>query len=125
MNVIHAVDNSLIYKDINQIGRVFSSPDTPVVMTRLDPEGWSAGWCWHPSRQFDLGRLQQWLESLDWRRAKLVIHGSTGWFSTNSVDNCVADWKPSEWRKDSRIELIFDQPQDVNSLLFGLKNCIE
>ena len=122
---IHAVDNSLIYKDINQIGRVFSSPDTPVVMTRLDPEGWSAGWCWHPSRQFDLGRLQQWLESLDWRRAKLVIHGSTGWFSTNSVDNCVADWKPSEWRKDSRIELIFDQPQDVNSLLFGLKNCIE
>ena len=125
MSDSHAVDKSLICKDISHIWQVFSSPETPIVMTQLQPEGWSVGWRWHPSRQFSLSRLQLWLESLNWRRAKLVIHGSGGWFSTNSVDNCVAAWKSSEWRRDSRIELIFDQQQDLNSLLFGLKNCLE
>ena len=124
MSDIHAVDNSLIYKDFNHIGSVFSDPRTPMVMTQHQPEGWSAGWRWHPSRQFDLDLLQQWLESLDWQRAKLVIHGSAGWFSNNSVDNSIAQWKSSEWRKDSRLELIFAQPQDLDALQSGLENCL-
>ena len=124
MNISHAVDNSLIYKDFNHIGSVFSDPRTPMVMTQHQPEGWSAGWRWHPSRQFDLDLLQQWLESLDWQRAKLVIHGSAGWFSNNSVDNSIAQWKSSEWRKDSRLELIFAQPQDLDALQSGLENCL-
>ena len=124
MNISHAVDNSLIYKDFNHIGSVFSDPRTPMVMTQHQPEGWSAGWRWHPSRQFDLDLLQQWLESLDWQRAKLVIHGSAGWFSNNSVDNSIAPWKSSEWRKDSRLELIFAQPQDLDALQSGLENCL-
>ena len=121
---IHAVDNSLIYKDFNHIGSVFSDPRTPMVMTQHQPEGWSAGWRWHPSRQFDLDLLQQWLESLDWQRAKLVIHGSAGWFSNNSVDNSIAQWRSSEWRKDSRLELIFAQPQDLDLLCSGLESCL-
>ena len=124
MNTSHAVDNSLIYKDFNHIGSVFSDPRTPMVMTQHQPEGWSAGWRWHPSRQFDLDLLQQWLESLDWQRAKLVIHGSAGWFSNNSVDNSIAQWKSSEWRKDSRLELIFAQPQDLDALRSGLESCL-
>ena len=124
MNISHAVDNSLIYKDFNHIGSVFFDPRTPMVMTQHQPEGWSAGWRWHPSRQFDLDLLQQWLESLDWQRAKLVIHGSAGWFSNNSVDNSIAQWKSSEWRKDSRLELIFAQPQDLDALQSGLENCL-
>ena len=124
MNTAHAVDNSLIYKDFNHIGSVFSDPGTPVVMTQSQAEGWSVGWRWHASRQFDLGLLQQWLESLNWRRAKLVIRGSQGWFSSNSVDNSVAPWKSSEWRKDSRLELIFDQPQDLELLRSGLDSCL-
>ena len=94
-------------------------------MTQLQPEAWSVGWRWHASRQFDLGLLQLWLESLNWRRAKLVIHGSAGWFSSNSVDNSIAEWKPSEWRRDSRLELIFDHPQDLDLLRSGLENCLK
>ncbi|MDY7572052.1 CobW family GTP-binding protein [Pseudomonas sp. CCC4.1] len=124
MNIAHAVDNSLIYKDFNHIGSVFSDPRTPLVMTQHQPEGWSAGWRWHPSRQFDLDLLQQWLESLDWQRAKLVIHGSAGWFSNNSVDNSIAQWRSSEWRKDSRLELIFAQPQDLDLLCSELESCL-
>ena len=124
MNIAHAVDNSLIYKDFNHIGSVFSDPRTPMVMTQHQPEGWSAGWRWHPSRQFDLDLLQQWLERLDWQRAKLVIHGSAGWFSNNSVDNSIAQWRSSEWRKDSRLELIFAQPQDLDLLCSGLESCL-
>lgn len=124
MNISHAVDNTLIYKDFNHIGSVFSDPRTPMVMAQHQPEGWSAGWRWHPSRQFDLDLLQQWLESLDWQRAKLVIHGSAGWFSNNSVDNSIAQWKSSEWRKNSRLELIFAQPQDLDALQSGLENCL-
>ena len=124
MNVIHAVDNSLIYKDFNQVGSVFSAPRTPIVMTQHQPEGWSVGWRWHASCQFDLSLLQQWLESLNWRRAKLVVQGSDGWFSSNSVDNSLAQWKSSEWRKDTGLELIFDQPQDLELLRSGLDNCL-
>ena len=124
MNITHAVDNSLIYKEFNQIVSVFSDPSTPIVMTQLQPQAWSVGWRWHASRQFDLGLLRQWLESLNWRRAKVVIHGPEGWFSSNSVDNSVAAWVPSEWRTDSRLELIFDQPQDLDVLRSGLENCL-
>ncbi len=124
MNISHAMDNSLICKEFNQIGSVFSDPCTPIVMTQLQPQAWSVGWRWHASRQFDLGLLRQWLESLNWRRAKVVIHGPEGWFSSNSVDNSVAAWVPSEWRTDSRLELIFDQPQDLDVLRSGLENCL-
>ena len=114
----------MLFRSFNHIGSVFSDPRTPMVMTQHQPEGWSAGWRWHPSRQFDLDLLQQWLENLDWKRAKLVIHGSAGWFSNNSVGNSIAPWKSSEWRKDSRLELIFDQPQDPDLLRSGLENCL-
>lgn len=125
VNNIHPVDNSLIYKGFNQIRQVFTDPGTPIVQAQQQAQGWSVGWCWHPSRQFDVSALQQWLESWSWRRAKLVIHAKTGWFSTNCVDNTLEQWKSSEWRKDSRLELIFDHPQDLNLLLEGLEKCLD
>ena len=125
MNDIHPVDNSLIYKDFNQIRQVFTDPETPIVLAQQQAQGWSVGWCWHSSRQFDVSALQQWLESWNWRRAKLVVHAKTGWFSTNCVDNTLEQWKSSEWRKDSRLELIFDHPQDLNVLLEGLEKCLD
>ena len=96
----------------------------PIFLTQQGPEGWSAGWRWHSSRQFDLKRLQLWLESLNWRRAKLVVRTAEGWFSTNSVDNSFESWKSSEWRMDSRIELIFDQLQNLELLKSGLISCL-
>lgn len=32
-------------------------------------------------------------------------------------------WQPSEWRRDTRIELIFDQPQSQPALQAGLSDC--
>ncbi|MQT42687.1 MULTISPECIES: GTP-binding protein [unclassified Pseudomonas] len=124
MKDIHPVDKLLIYKDIIQIGSVFTDPGIPILQAQLQPEGWSVGWRWHASRQFDVSRLQQWLKSLDWRRAKLVVRASEGWFSSNSVDNSLQSWKPSEWRQDSRLELIFEQPQDLEVLRAGLQSCL-
>ena len=124
MSVIHAVDNSLIYKDFNSMGSIFSGPETPIIVFSQQPEGWSAGWKWHPSRQFDLQALNRWLEGLNWLRAKLVVHGSAGWMSSNSLKNRLEPWKNAEWRKDSRIELIFDAPQDLNALTEGLQQCL-
>ena len=125
MNPAHAVDNSLIYMDLNQINSLFTDPACPIFLTQAGADGWSAGWRWHPSRQFDLNRLQLWLDSFDWRRAKLVVRTREGWFSTNSVDNSIEHWKSSEWRSDSRIELIFDQSQNLELLKPGLKKCLD
>ncbi|MCT7046425.1 GTP-binding protein, partial [Salmonella enterica] len=85
--------------------------------------GWSIGWRWHPSQSFDHQRLAQWLTRWDWRRAKLVIHSTDGWISGNAVDNSPLVWQPSEWRRDSRIELIFSAPQDVAALQQALAAC--
>ena len=124
MSDIHAVDNSLIYKDFNSIVDILSGPETPIILFSQQPEGWSAGWKWHPARQFDLQALSRWLQTLNWQRAKLVVHGVSGWVSSNSLENRLEPWKNSEWRKDSRVELIFDAPQDMNALKEGLLNCL-
>jgi len=41
----------------------------------------------------------------------------------NAVDNSVLDWRPSEWRQDSRIELIFSEPQNAERLQSELAAC--
>ena len=124
MSDIHAVDNSLIYKDFNSVVSVFSDPQTPFVMTQQQPEAWSIGWKWHASLLFDLVLLNHWLQGLNWLRAKLVVHAPSGWFSVNCLENSLQSWKASEWRTDSRIELIFESPQDLNSLKKGLQDCL-
>ncbi|WP_026014045.1 CobW family GTP-binding protein [Pseudomonas psychrophila] len=124
MNNIHPVDKSLIYKGINSINSVFTDPKIPIQRAQLQPEGWSVGWRWHASQQFELSGLERWLKSLNWRRAKLVIRASEGWFSSNSVDNSLQQWASSEWRQDSRVELIFEGQQDLELLRSGLENCL-
>lgn len=53
----------------------------------------------------------------------MVIHSLDGWVSANALEGTALGWQASEWRQDSRIELIFDQPQDVDHLQAGLANC--
>jgi hypothetical protein len=53
----------------------------------------------------------------------LVIHSVEGWVSANALDNAALEWRSSEWRQDSRIELIFSQMQDVEVLQRGLDGC--
>ena len=118
-----AVDNFDVPKGLAQMPAIWSDPALPICLSQAQEGGWSIGWRWHPSQVFDTQRLREWLESLEWRRAKLVIHSAEGWVSANAVDNSPLAWQPSEWRRDSRIELIFSQPQDVAALQAALAAC--
>lgn len=110
------VDNQIVD---NLHGRplvVWADPTLPLSMTQQGEGGWSIGWRWHPSQQFYPQAIAAALERLPWRRAKGVIHTAAGWQSFNGLDGSVPAWQPSDWRTDSRIELIFDEPQPEASL---------
>lgn len=118
--------------------QVWRTPSEPICQVQAQPEGWSIGWRWHPSQVFELMRVQHWLSSLPWRRAKLVLQTNAGWLSANALagqpaeirptdgrptDSRPLHWQSSEWRRDSRLELIFDQPQEVAALERGMAAC--
>jgi len=102
---------------------IWTDPTQPICQTHAEDGNWSIGWRWHPSQQLDPQRIAQWLSSLDWLRAKLVIHSPGGWLSSNAVDNSPLDWQPSAWRRDSRLELIFSQPGNAERLQAGMQAC--
>jgi len=118
-----AMDNFDVPKGLAQMPAIWSDPTLPICLSQAQEGGWSVGWRWHPSQQFDLPRVHDWLTSLEWRRAKLVIHSVEGWVSANAVDNSPLAWQPSEWRRDSRVELIFSAPQDMAALQAALAAC--
>jgi len=120
---VTGVDNFIVPKGLAQMPAIWTDAALPICLSQAQEGGWSIGWRWHPSQTFDAALVGQWLESLAWRRAKLVIHSVNGWVSANAVDNSVLDWRPSEWRQDSRIELIFSESQDVSELHKGLAGC--
>ncbi|MGY2257824.1 CobW family GTP-binding protein [Pseudomonas sp. SDO55104_S430] len=120
---VAGVDNVALPKGLAQLPAVWTDPTQPICLSQVQEGGWSIGWRWHPSQRFDTARVAQWLSSLAWRRAKLVIHSDAEWQSVNAVDNSGLEWKASEWRQDSRIELIFSEPQEVETLQKGLDDC--
>ncbi|PVZ38796.1 GTP-binding protein [Pseudomonas sp. CC120222-01a] len=99
-------------------------PALPICSAQEGEGGWSIGWRWHPSQRFDPQRLQAFLAAWPWRRAKGVIHSVDGWQSFNGLEGDLPQWQPSEWRKDSRIELIFDQVQSQSVLAHALTRCL-
>jgi G3E family GTPase len=124
-----AVDNSAVEKlvlpkSLAQMPAIWTDLRHPICLSQSQSEGWSIGWRWHPSQCFDLMRTQQWLENQAWRRAKLVIHSPAGWFSANSLEGAAVEWNISEWRKDSRLELIFSEAQDEARLQAQLAACL-
>ncbi|WP_447795406.1 CobW family GTP-binding protein [Pseudomonas farris] len=120
---VGGVDNFVMPKGLAQMPAIWTDPTLPICLSQAQEGGWSVGWRWHPSQIFDAVLIGKWLERLEWRRAKLVIHGVEGWVSANAVDNSLLDWQSSEWRRDSRIELIFSEPQAVPELQEGLAGC--
>ena len=103
---------------------VWNDPTQPLCQLHEEAGGWSIGWRWHPSQRFALDKVAAWLAALPWRRAKLVLHGADdGWHSANALDGAPLEWRASEWRKDSRLELIFAAPQDAAALQEGLAAC--
>ena len=120
---LEGVDNFVVPKGLAQLPAAWTDPAVPICLSQEQDGGWSIGWRWHSSQVFDAVLVCRWLESLGWRRAKLVIHSLQGWVSVNAVDNSVPDWRPSEWRQDSRIELIFSEPQNAERLQSELAAC--
>ena len=120
---VAGADNLVVPKGVGAIAAVWSDPALPICLSQAQEGGWSIGWRWHPGQTFDRQRVNEWLQALNWRRAKLVIHSVEGWVSANAVDNAELDWQPSEWRRDSRIELIFADPQPIDALQAGLTQC--
>ncbi|WP_458376881.1 CobW family GTP-binding protein [Pseudomonas fluorescens] len=120
---VAGVDNFVPPTGLAQMPAIWTDPEVPICLSQDQEGGWSIGWRWHPRQTFDSARVGRWLESLAWRRAKLVIHSTEGWISANALDNSPLDWQPSEWRRDSRIELIFSEPQEVDALQRALADC--
>jgi G3E family GTPase len=103
--------------------QVWLDPSKAICQVQATPENWSIGWRWHPSQRFDLDKIAQWLAQWPWRRAKLVVHGGNGWQSANALDGDTLVFSPSEWRRDSRIELIFAEPQPQAELERAMDGC--
>ena len=104
-------------------GILWTDPGQPICLAQQGEGGWSIGWRWHPGQQFYPQRLQAFLRAWPWRRAKGVIHSVDGWQSFNGLRGEMPAWQPSDWRRDTRIELIFDQPQSQPALQAGLSDC--
>lgn len=104
--------------------QVWRDPRKPICQVQAAPEGWSIGWRWHPSQRFDVDKLVQWLGQWPWRRAKLVVHSDAGWRSANALDGQPLVFSPSEWRRDSRLELIFSEAQPQAELAQGMQGCL-
>lgn len=102
---------------------VWRDPREPICLSQQAEAGWSIGWRWHPSQRFDLEAVAAWLAGLPWRRAKLVLHGRDGWRSANALEGAPLAFRPSEWRKDSRLELIFATAQPEPALKAGMARC--
>jgi G3E family GTPase len=121
-----AADGSLSLPNsaTNTLNSVWLDPREPICQSAGQADGWSIGWRWHPSQQLELMRVQSWLATLPWRRAKLVLHTNAGWLSGNALNGEPIHWQSSEWRKDSRLELIFNQSQDELALGEGVAKCL-
>lgn len=104
-------------------GSIWLDTEKPICQSQSAADGWSIGWRWHPSQQFDLSHIATWLHGLDWRRAKLVLNSPDGWQSGNAVAGDPIRFKPSEWRKDSRLELIFAAPREPAALTAAMADC--
>jgi G3E family GTPase len=106
-------------------GLLWRDEGVPLRQVAQSEDGWSVGWRFHPGQRFRRALVDGWLAGLGWRRAKAVLHDIEGWMSLNALDGVSPAWRPSEWRRDSRLELIFDGPQDAESLEAGLLACRE
>nr|WP_314875271.1 CobW family GTP-binding protein [uncultured Pseudomonas sp.] len=107
----------------NLAGALWTTSDEPLFAAEKGEGGWSCGWRWHPSQCFEQTCIEQFLSDTPWLRAKGVIHSARGWQSFNGLAGGVLSWQPSEWRKDSRIELIFAHEQPVVALQQAMADC--
>lgn len=123
-----ALPSSLAPGELPELGplampSVWQDVGVPFRQSHAAQEGWSIGWRYHPSVRFDPVAFEHWLAALDWRRAKVILATNAGWQSANMLGGTAIEWHMSAWRRDSRIELIFQRQQDEAWLQTGLDAC--
>lgn len=98
--------------------------------THLSVDTSTLGWvCWS-GLVFDAERVSAWLNGLSalpgTRRVKAVLRTNTGWWAFNLTDGG-EDVRPSGYRRDSRLELIFEGEgiPDAAALESQLRACVE
>lgn len=106
------------------LANVWLDRSTPFCAVTQSAQGWSIGWRWHNSQQFDLLKIQTWLSCQHFNRAKAVLNTNAGWLSLNLNAEDTVHWQASEWRNDSRLELIFSSAQDQAQLSHELTFCV-
>ena len=122
--VVEGVDKFVLPHKTGPVETLWINPQQPICSVQDAAEGWSIGWRWHPQQMFERSLIEQFLRRFDWRRAKLVIHSPQGWQSINAVEGQGdLHWQPSEWRRDSRIELIFANAQEQTLLQHACMAC--
>ncbi|MCP8462700.1 CobW-like GTP-binding protein [Pseudomonas sp. ZM23] len=88
----------------------------PLRQARVDGGRQAVGWRFHPDWRFRVDELDAWLGTIPGLlRAKAVLHGVDGWRACNRTGR-PAPWTASEWRRDSRIELILATEIDEQTL---------
>ncbi|WP_040260387.1 CobW family GTP-binding protein [Pseudomonas massiliensis] len=96
-----------------------------VAVPSIDAPGhWSRGWRLQPAQRVIRQNIEAMLQRLPWIRAKMILHTEQGWYSANLLPGQPYAWQPTEWRRDSRLELIFDQPQDQADLDAQWARCL-
>lgn len=85
---------------------------------------WATSWKVPPQSQLSLDKLEHFLSVWPWIRAKAIVHTLDGWRSANLLPGQPLAWRGTEWRKDSRLELIFAQPQNQFELEQGWAACL-
>jgi G3E family GTPase len=105
-------------------------PTRPVVSQSHDsPLASTFGWAIWAEQVFDERQVARWLEQLTTRqglrRVKAVLHTNGGWCSFNIADGA-SETKPSAYRRDSRLELVWMGPSrpDPAELEKGLLSCL-
>ena len=102
-----------------QMPAIWTHPALPICLSQEQEGGWSIGWRWHPS----LTDVRRWRSLANgWKASELAAGqagypaAGDGWVSANALDNS-ANWTGSPsgmaCASDSRIELIFNEPQDA------------
>ena len=92
--------------------------------TQHSAEGFAIGWRFSPSHVFSLTKLETFLSTQTFIRAKLVIHSEQGWMTCNLNALDSIEWHASLWRNDSRIELIYRDTVDKSLLTQHIENAL-
>lgn len=98
--------------DESSISASHAKPGVPLRLANNDKEHHACGWVFHVDDVFKRERLFELLESIHpIARLKGIFRCQDGWWSINRAKDTTS-CAPSAYRRDSRLEIILDQPSN-------------